>query len=202
MSSSETGPRGQETGGGRPSPVEQAKSDAGRLSEAARSRTVSYLEERKSQLAGNVVGVANAAREAADRIDAQGSPLMADYVYRAAEGLERFSEVVRHRELSAWMEEVEDFARRQPAVFIGAGVAVGFVLARVLKSSSERRESERHEYRGEHGSQAPSLDAGASENRARQELRRELAGSSARAGASGAGSSAGGRREPRNAADT
>ena len=46
------------------------------------------------------------------------------------------------------MGDAEEFARRQPAVFIGAGVAVGFVLARFLKSSSERREAERHGYQG------------------------------------------------------
>jgi hypothetical protein len=37
---------------------------------------------------------------------------------------------------------VEDFARRQPALFIGGSVAAGFALARFLKSSADRRERE------------------------------------------------------------
>jgi ElaB/YqjD/DUF883 family membrane-anchored ribosome-binding protein len=149
MASSDIGSQSQESGGGRQSStIDQAKSEAGRLTQVARSRTASYLEERKSLLAENVVGMASAVRSAAEQFDEHGNPAMADYIHRAADGLERLSENVRHRDLSSLMGEAEDFARRQPAVFIGAGVAVGFVLARFLKSSSERREAERQGYAG------------------------------------------------------
>jgi ElaB/YqjD/DUF883 family membrane-anchored ribosome-binding protein len=148
MASSDIGSQSQETGGQQSSAMDQAKSEAGRLTQVARSRTYSYIEERKSLLAENVGGMANAVRGAAEQFDEHGNAAMADYIHRAADGLERLSETVRSRDLSSLMGDAEDFARRQPAVFIGAGVAVGFVLARFLKSSSERREAERHGYQG------------------------------------------------------
>ncbi|HXV24299.1 MAG TPA: hypothetical protein VED46_08565 [Alphaproteobacteria bacterium] len=146
MASSDIGLPPAEMEGRRSSAVEQAKSEAGRLTQAARERTLSYLEERKSLLAEDMAGVANAARGAAERFDEHGNPLMADYVLHAADGIERFSQAIGNRDLSALMAEAEEFARRQPAVFIGAGVAVGFLLARLLKSSSEHREAARYGY--------------------------------------------------------
>lgn len=148
MASSDIGSQSQETGGQQSSAMDQAKSEAGRLTQVARSRTYSYIEERKSLLAENVGGMANAVRGAAEQFDEHGNAAVADYIHRAADGLERLSETVRSRDLSSLMGDAEEFARRQPAVFIGAGVAVGFVLARFLKSSSERREAERHGYQG------------------------------------------------------
>ena len=87
----------------------------------------------------------------AGQFDEQGNQVVADYIKRAADGLERFSGAMRDRDLSSLMGDAEDFARRQPAVFIGAGVAVGFLLARFLRSSSERREAERYGYQGDYG---------------------------------------------------
>jgi ElaB/YqjD/DUF883 family membrane-anchored ribosome-binding protein len=148
MASSDMGSQSQQGGADQSSAVDQAKSEAGRLTQAARSRTMSYLEERKSLLAENVGGMASAARSAAEQFDEHGNRAVADYIQRAADGLERFSDAVRHRDVSSLMGDAEDFARRQPAVFIGAGVAVGFMLARFLRSSSERREAERYGYQG------------------------------------------------------
>jgi ElaB/YqjD/DUF883 family membrane-anchored ribosome-binding protein len=148
MTSSDMGSQSQQGGADQSSAVDQAKSEAGRLTQAARTRTMSYLEERKSLLAENVGGMASAARSAAEQFDEHGNRVVADYIQRAADGLERFSDAVRTRDISSLMGDAEDFARRQPAVFIGAGVAVGFMLARFLKSSSERREAERHGYKG------------------------------------------------------
>ena len=154
MASSDMGSQSQQGGADQSSAVDQAKSEAGRLTQAARSRTMSYLEERKSLLAENVGGMASAARSAAEQFDEHGNRAVADYIQRAADGLERFSDAVRHRDISSLMGDAEDFARRQPAVFIGAGVAVGFMLARFLRSSSERREAERYGYEGGGGDYA------------------------------------------------
>jgi ElaB/YqjD/DUF883 family membrane-anchored ribosome-binding protein len=217
MASSDPGMQSQETGGQQSSAVEQARSEAGRLTQAARSRTMSYIEERKSLLAENVGGMAQAARNAAGQFDEQGNQVVADYIKRAADGLERFSGAMRDRDLSSLMGDAEDFARRQPAVFIGAGVAVGFLLARFLRSSSERREAERYGYAsgsaaessyGRHAyqegmtqrpdttwsqsgaSEGPSRRIGESEGMARQEMREGFTGSS-RPGGPVSGGSAG-----------
>ena len=169
MASSDMSSQSQESGGQRSSTMDQAKNEAGRLTQVARTRTVSYIEERKSLLAENVGGMASAVRGAAEQFDEHGNAAVADYIHRAADGLERLSETVRSRDLSSLMGDAEDFARRQPAVFIGAGVAVGFLLARFLRSSSERREAERQGYQGAYGYAAGSAAEGSFGRHAYQE---------------------------------
>ena len=48
---------------------------------------------------------------------------------------------MRERSLDDLIGTVEDFARRQPVAFIGGAVAAGFGLARLMKSSADRRRS-------------------------------------------------------------
>ena len=108
--------------------AEQAKRDAGRLSEVARKRTRSFVEDRKVRLAEGLGGVAEAVRSTADRLDDQGNPAVAEYMHRAADSVQRFSDTMRDRDVGWIVGEVENFARRQPAVFIGTSVALGFVL--------------------------------------------------------------------------
>jgi ElaB/YqjD/DUF883 family membrane-anchored ribosome-binding protein len=146
MASSDIGSQPQQGRDENTSAVEQVKSEAGRLTQAARSRTLSYVEERKMRLADNINGMADAARNAAQQFDDHGNAAMAEYIQRAAAGLEHFSDTMRSRDVSALVDDVEGFARRQPAVFIGASVALGFLLTRFLKSSSERRDAERWGY--------------------------------------------------------
>ena len=63
---------------------------------------------------------------------------MANYVNRAADQLDRWSETLRNRELDDMARDVRRLAREQPALFIGAAFAIGVLTSRFLKSSSER----------------------------------------------------------------
>jgi ElaB/YqjD/DUF883 family membrane-anchored ribosome-binding protein len=146
MASSDIGSQPQQGTEEKPSTVEQVKSEAGRLTQAARSRTFSFVEERKMRMADNINGIAEVAHNAAQQFDQHGNPAVAEYIERAASGLEHFSDSMRNRDISSLVDDVEGFARRQPAVFIGASVAIGFLLTRFLKSSSERRDAGRWGY--------------------------------------------------------
>jgi hypothetical protein len=53
--------------------------------------------------------------------------------------LERFSQTLKDRDLGTLVGQVEDFARHQPGAFIGSAALLGFMAARFLKSSAERR---------------------------------------------------------------
>jgi ElaB/YqjD/DUF883 family membrane-anchored ribosome-binding protein len=62
-----------------------------------------------------------------------------EYVQRAAEQIERAAKYVREADLREVVDQVEDFARRRPAVFIGAAFAVGILASRFLKSSRDEQ---------------------------------------------------------------
>jgi hypothetical protein len=61
--------------------------------------------------------------------------LVAQYAHVAAEQINRAAHAIDRRNMDEITSEVEAFAQRQPAVFIGGAFAAGFLLARFLKSS-------------------------------------------------------------------
>jgi hypothetical protein len=104
--------------------------------------------EQKNLAADRVTGFADALRHASSDLDEQGQSLVSGVVRQAADGLERVSGAMRSNDVDDLVGSIEDFARRQPAVFIGSAVLAGFGIARFMKSSSERRRGRGPEYAG------------------------------------------------------
>jgi hemerythrin superfamily protein/ElaB/YqjD/DUF883 family membrane-anchored ribosome-binding protein len=124
--------------------------EAQRLTEAAKEKGSSILHDQQHFFASQLGGVAAALHKTARQLGEEDQGGMAQYVDQAATGLERFSQSLRERNLSSLVGQVEDFARQQPVAFIGTAALVGFLAARFLKSSSERRYPAYH-----HPSSAP-----------------------------------------------
>jgi hypothetical protein len=79
--------------------------------------------------------VADSVRSAADNLD-HSAPQIANLVRGAAERVEEFSDDMRGKSVDELMRTASDFTRRQPALVFGLASLAGFVLLRVLKSSS------------------------------------------------------------------
>ena len=63
---------------------------------------------------------------------------LCDLTERAARQVERASRYVRRSELREMVSDLEELARRRPAILVGGSFATGMLLARFFKSSSER----------------------------------------------------------------
>lgn len=84
-----------------------------------------------------VQDAATALRRVAD--DVQGDHAwMGSALRKSAEGLEAASDSLSGGDVSRALSNLDGFARRQPAVFLGASLALGFALARVGKTAIER----------------------------------------------------------------
>ncbi|HEX7967400.1 MAG TPA: hypothetical protein VF502_04215 [Stellaceae bacterium] len=130
---------------------EQAKAQAGaageaathevrRLGEQMREAAQSLLHEQQERLAEAVHGLAEALRRTADTLERENNDTVAHYAEQAADQIDRLSETVRRRDFREVLESTQDFARRQPALFIAGAVAAGFVIGRLLsRPSSEGR---------------------------------------------------------------
>jgi hypothetical protein len=68
---------------------------------------------------------------------------------RAARQVERASRYVRRSELREMVGDLEELARRRPAILVGGSFATGMLLARFFKSSSERARWSRPDLPGE-----------------------------------------------------
>ena len=107
----------------------QAPASASRPSEPLRG----ILDQPIASGADLVAQIARTARGLADDLDG-GAPHLAQMVRRAASSAESFSDDIRDKSVGEFVEATQDFARRQPALFIGAAATAGFVLARLLKA--------------------------------------------------------------------
>jgi hypothetical protein len=86
-----------------------------------------------------LAATAPAAPPAAVGLDAATRGL-AELMDRAAEQVDRASDYLYENEVKDLVRDLEGFARRRPALFVGGSLAAGFLLARFLKSSGEREE--------------------------------------------------------------
>jgi hypothetical protein len=121
------------------SKTEELKERAHGLVDDAKERAQAVAGEQKNLAAERLTGFATALRHASSDLDEQGQSVVSGVVRQAADGLEHVSDAMRRNDVDDLVGNIEDFARRQPAVFIGSAVLAGFGLARFMKSSSERR---------------------------------------------------------------
>lgn len=146
-----TGTTRMETGsdgstGGR---LDQAKDRAQQLMTTAQERVAdtvqSRLDAQRYRAADSLTTVATALRNTSQQFPAGGDG-MARYINQAADRVEDMAHYLHDRELGEIVDQVEDFARRQPAAFLGGAFALGVLGARFLKSS-QRGMMPRHEMR-------------------------------------------------------
>lgn len=97
-------------------------------------KVVSALEDQKAAGAKYINGVAQAIHRSADAFESE-VPYASRCIHQAGMEVEAFAEAVLERSPREILGEVERFARRQPAVFFGGAIILGFVALRFLKSA-------------------------------------------------------------------
>ncbi|MEO1793281.1 MAG: hypothetical protein AAFU50_01580 [Pseudomonadota bacterium] len=111
------------------------KSDASELKSRAQDEAEHRASRAKDQAASTGKQAADVIRDTARSMDQQDFGQAGDYVRRFADSVDRISDDVRDRSVSELLETLQDTARRQPALFIGGAVLLGFAATRFLKSS-------------------------------------------------------------------
>lgn len=116
--------------------TQQARDAAGKLAGEAAHGFADAVETHKTASAEAIASVARSARDAAAGFEKQ-SPQVARLVRSAADSVERVSVDLRDQSLNDMVKSVADFAQRQPKLFFGFGIAAGFLLSRLLRSSPQ-----------------------------------------------------------------
>ena len=109
--------------------VNQAKDRAGEQLESRFTST-------KSRAAETLSGVAQAFLSSSENLRQQNQEGASRAIERAAEGVERFANYLQHTDVDEVVDQVHEFARRQPAAFIGGAFALGFLASRFIKATS------------------------------------------------------------------
>lgn len=110
---------------------EQAKRAAAQVSDQAKTT----VDTRMSDVAQEVGSVAEAVRQTTYEIGGE-SETIARYGERIADQLETVSSYLNEKGVEDVLTDIQDFARRQPAVFLGGAFMLGMVVGRFMRSSS------------------------------------------------------------------
>lgn len=128
--------------------IDQAKATAQRVVSDVHGRATEQVQTRldsqKTRAAESLSGVAQSLRTTSRQLtDAPAG--LGGYVQQAADQVDSLARYLESSELGDLVDDVEDFARRSPAVFLGGAFVLGMLGARFLKSS--RRNLVRSELR-------------------------------------------------------
>jgi len=108
---------------------------ASTIGEQAQRIATTQLGSQKERAAGTLQSIAQTLRDGTSSLEEQ-QPQVASLGQEAAVRIEQLSDYVEQHDVGAMVGDAERLARQQPAIFLGAAFAVGFVAARFLKASN------------------------------------------------------------------
>jgi hypothetical protein len=126
--------------------AEQAKDALGDTVSKVRDQAISQVDAQKSRATDTVNSVAQAVHQTAEQLRQQDQGAIAGYADKAADQIERFSTYLNNRDFNDMAIEVQRFARRQPAIFLGGALLAGMLAARFLKSSAPQPQGGSYPY--------------------------------------------------------
>ncbi len=136
-------PFGAEPMAAEPEPMEaqaeEAKSKARQRAEEVKNRVrdtaQSMADQQKNRAAHTVSDLGAALHRAADKLQDENDPRMANYAHSAADHLDAISRKLEERDLASIRGDAEGLARRSPGLFLAGAFLGGLFIGRFLRSS-------------------------------------------------------------------
>jgi ElaB/YqjD/DUF883 family membrane-anchored ribosome-binding protein len=127
---------------------ESAGAVAGEAMGQVKDKAGSVLGEQKANLASGFTSVADSIRQVGENLGSSGennqiAALAGKYGDSLAGQIEKLSSYIEDREIRELMRDVEQFARRNPALFVGGAFTLGILAARFLRSSGSQNQASR-----------------------------------------------------------
>ncbi len=121
--------------------LERGQEKAHEAARQTRGKLRETLEERSQQVAEQVGSTAGAMRKVSEELRDKGKDQPATLFSQGAEQAERLGRYLRESDVDRMLEDVEGLVRRKPWVTVAGGALGGLALSRLLKASSNRRQS-------------------------------------------------------------
>ncbi len=119
--------------------TDDIKQLAGDVAGQAKKTAESSLSAGKKRASEGLGSVANAIRKTSEHLHADDQGALPEYLDRAAHQVDVASDYLNRRTVGQLIGDVEGFARREPALFLGGAFVAGLVGGRFLKSSRPAR---------------------------------------------------------------
>jgi ElaB/YqjD/DUF883 family membrane-anchored ribosome-binding protein len=115
----------------------KVKSDMNDFKSKAADGARAAAEKGKDRATEAVGSIGKLIRDSASTIDENVGKQYGDYARSAADMVEGFAGKMDAKDVDAIAEDARQFVRKSPAVAIGAAAAIGFVLARLIRSGGK-----------------------------------------------------------------
>jgi hypothetical protein len=115
--------------------LEQGQQVAGQAMDKAKDTVKSQLSNQKEKAVSTLGNFTDALHQTGHQLRQSGQGVFGGYADSLAGQIDRAVDYLRENDIDDLTAQVESFARRQPALFIGGAFVVGVALARFLKSS-------------------------------------------------------------------
>jgi hypothetical protein len=109
------------------------------IAQKFRDQANARLSSQKDRALDGVGGVTQAIRETTQTLRDQRHDVVARYVEQVAGQVDRMAQSLRQKDVGELLDDAQQLARRQPALFVGSAFALGLLGARFLKSSPPDR---------------------------------------------------------------
>ena len=157
-------PAGQQGGGGAREQIREVKDQvvgqAKNTFQQVKERAGSSLGESKGQFADQIGAMAEALRRTTEHLRSEDQTRIAGLTETLARQVDQVANYLRTKDAAAMRQDLENVARRQPAIAIGGALVLGLIGARFLKSSERRNQREWSGQRGYSSSRSRSGDGG------------------------------------------
>lgn len=120
--------------GGRRSTADAIRDEAGKIGSQAADKARAFAGEGKDKATSALDEVAKLMHGAADDVDERIGPEYGKYARSAAEGVAGFAQTLRGKQVDELIDDATAFVKKSPVIAIGTAAAMGFVLARLIKS--------------------------------------------------------------------
>ncbi|MGJ3648777.1 hypothetical protein ACLB0R_09925 [Sphingomonas sp. GlSt437] len=119
--------------------AENLKSTASKLGKQAADTARNYADQGKVRATGALDEVSRLMGDAATTVDEKLGSEYGKYARTAADTISGWSEHLKSKELDDFVNDARDLVRKSPAVAIGVAAALGFVVARLIRSGTDDR---------------------------------------------------------------
>jgi len=116
------------------------KDSATTVIDRTKQAAVGKAQEGVQQLGSTIQSATSALRRAADDVETDNG-LLGAALRKSADTIEQATHSFSEGDITRVVDDINGFARRQPAIFLGVTFALGFALARVGKAALEQAQS-------------------------------------------------------------
>lgn len=114
---------------------EQAIQTRDEVTQAVKTRAASYFDQQKGQVAGLLHDVSIVTRHCVQEMEQQRHPRLGQAVDGIANRMDELCDTLQQKDLNYFVDRAQDVARRQPGLFVGGALALGFLVVRFFKSA-------------------------------------------------------------------